>query len=320
MSTIGFPDGQRITQWLGAPIVQAAARAIGNVLVEDGPFNLASWASVILAVKPTGGNVTATIRQKINGGPAGLELDETFVVPVGQTLFTSVVLFADTVYLDLTGSAPGVTVDYALYPANTTTNAQVLASANLNFQKNEVLVSAEPTLDVVDASGLLAWTLTDDPTNTRVKLSAVKKASVAAAYSTVATAIPNAAAGVQVILNALGVNTDGYSILNGTIIVPRTGYYSATSLAQWAAAAGGYREVGIWIYSGAGAPIGVVAFNDEVSIGAGGFHYVPAYAGVVNLAAGQGLGVQGVQNSGGPLNWNAGSAPFPQLAIEFLGA
>jgi hypothetical protein len=173
MSSIGFPDGQRITQWLGAPIVQATARAIGNVLVEDGPYNLASWASVILAIKPTGGNVTATIRQKINGGPAGLELDETFVVAVGTTLFTSVVLFADTVYLDLTGSAPGVTVDYALYPANTTTNAQVLASANLNFQKNEVLVAAEPTLDFVDA-GANTWTLTDDAPNTRMKVTPVR--------------------------------------------------------------------------------------------------------------------------------------------------
>lgn len=170
MSSIGFPDGQRITQWLGSPLASATALAIGAGNHVDGPFNLASWASVIVAVKATGGTVTVTVTQTINGGPPGLALAQQFVVPAGQTLFESVVLFGDTVTLTLQGSAPGETVDYALYPANTTTNAQVLATASLNFQHNEVLVAAEAALDFVDV-GASVFTVTDDPTNGRIKVS-----------------------------------------------------------------------------------------------------------------------------------------------------
>lgn len=169
MSSIGFPDGQRITQWLGAPIVEAAGLVIGNVLHSDGPFSLASWASVIVAIKPTGGNVTVRVRQQISGGPPGLELDETFVIPAGATAFEAVVLFGDAVTLELTGSAPGVSVDYALYPSNSTTNAQVLTQATINVQHNDVLVAAEATLDFEDASGF-AWGVVDDAPNTRVKI------------------------------------------------------------------------------------------------------------------------------------------------------
>lgn len=168
MST-GYPDGQKITQWLGAPIQKATAAAIGAGQIVIGPSRLSSWASLIVALKPTGGQVTVTVAQTIDGGPAGLVLQSQVVVAAGATLFEAFVLFGTSVTVTLQGAVGGTTVDYAIIPSNTTTNAQVLTNATINVQKNEVLVAAEPTLDFVDA-GANVWTVTDDATNTRVKV------------------------------------------------------------------------------------------------------------------------------------------------------
>lgn len=167
MSSVGYPDYQRITQWLGAPLVQGTGVAVFPGPHVDGPLEAANFASIIVAVKAIGGNVTVTLRQTVPGGPASLELVETIIVPAGSTLFEAFVLFGAAVELDLTGSIAGTTVDYALYPSNTTTNAQVITNATINVQKNGVLIAAEPTLDFVD--GLVgAWTITDDGPGTRV--------------------------------------------------------------------------------------------------------------------------------------------------------
>lgn len=169
MSSIGFPDGQRITQWLGAPIAEASAFAIGAGALALGPFSLASWASVIVACKPTGGALDVTVTQNISGGPAGLQLTETFHVAAGATLFEAIVLFGDAVTVTFQGAAVGETLDYAIYPSNTTTNANVITQATINVQANEVLVAAEPTLDFVIAGGN-SGTVVDDGPNTRVKV------------------------------------------------------------------------------------------------------------------------------------------------------
>lgn len=163
----GYPDWQKIQQWLGAPIAQATGAAVGAGTITLGPFNLASWASLVVSLKPTGGNVTLTVKQKISGGPTTLELDTQFVVAAGTTVFEAVVLFGDAVTVTLQGTTVGETVDYAVYPSNTTTNAQVLASATVNFQKAGVLVAAEPTLNFFDGLGIKV-SLVDDPTNTRM--------------------------------------------------------------------------------------------------------------------------------------------------------
>lgn len=119
----GFPDWQRITQWIGAPVVTGTGLALGAGAHDDGPFQLASWASAIVAIKPAGGPVVVTIKQAISGAPGTLELDTTFTVQAGAVLFESVVLQGNAVSLHLQGSVVGTTVDYALIPANTTINA-----------------------------------------------------------------------------------------------------------------------------------------------------------------------------------------------------
>lgn len=169
MSSVGYPDYQRITQWLGAPIVQGTGTAIGAGTHVDGPIEVANYASVILAIKPTGGPVTVTLKQTVPGGPASLLLTESVVVPAGATLFEAFVLFGQAVELDITGTIAGTTVDYALYGSNTTTNAQVITQATINVQHNDVLVAAEPTLDLEDF-GANVWSVVDDGPNTRVKI------------------------------------------------------------------------------------------------------------------------------------------------------
>lgn len=170
MSTVqGFPDWQRITQWLGPPIVQNTGLVIGAGTHTDGPVQVSNFASVVVALKATGGNVTVTIKQTVPAGPASLVLTSSVVVPAGATLFEAFVLYGGAVELDLTGSIAGTSVDYALYGSNTTTNAQVVTAATINVQHSEVLVAAEPTLDFVDVGGSV-WSVTDDAANTRVKI------------------------------------------------------------------------------------------------------------------------------------------------------
>lgn len=168
-SAQGFPDWQRITQWLGPPIAQNTGLVIGAALHTDGPFQVSNFASVIVSLKAAVGNVTVTIKQTVPAGPASLVLTETVIVPAGATLFEAFVLFGGAVELDLTGSVAGTSVDYALYGSNTTTNAQVITNATINVQHNEVLVAAEGTLDFVDA-GAFVWGVADDAVNTRVKV------------------------------------------------------------------------------------------------------------------------------------------------------
>lgn len=169
MSSVGYPDYQRITQWLGPPLLQGTGVVIGAGTHVDGPVEAANFASVIVAVKPTTGNVTVTIKQTIPGGPASLVLTETVIVPAGATLFEAFVLFGSAVELDLTGSIAGTSVDYALYGSNTTTNAQVITSATINIQKADVLVAAEPTLDFLESANILL-AIVDDAPGTRVKI------------------------------------------------------------------------------------------------------------------------------------------------------
>lgn len=169
MSSVGYPDYQRITQWLGAPLLQGVGVGVFPGPHVDGPLEVANYASVIVALKAIGGNATVTIKQTVPGGPGSLVLTETIIVPAGATVFESFVLFGQAVELDITGSIAGTTVDYALYGSNTTTNAQVITSATINIQRNDILVAAEPTLDFQDDPGF-PWSVIDDGPGTRVKI------------------------------------------------------------------------------------------------------------------------------------------------------
>jgi hypothetical protein len=105
----------------------------------------------------------------VQGGPASLVLSQTVLVPAGATLFEAFVLFGSAVELDLQGSTAGETVDYALYPSNTTTNAQAITTTTVDVQHNDVRVAGEPALDFEDAGGFV-WTIADDAANSRVKI------------------------------------------------------------------------------------------------------------------------------------------------------
>jgi hypothetical protein len=186
----GYPDGQKITQWIGAAIAEAQALALGAGAHTDGPFVLGSWASIIVSLKPTGGPVTVTITQQVAGAPASLALVESVIVPAGAVLFEAFVLFGDTVSVTFQGSAGGTLLDYAITPSNTTTNAQVLTNATIGVQHNDVLIAAEPTLDFVDGPTGLVQTIVDDGPGTRVKVTP----TVPVSFTAPAFVIPNAGA------------------------------------------------------------------------------------------------------------------------------
>lgn len=152
-SGLGYPDWQKIQQWIGAPIVSQVGLAIGAGTHDDGPVNLASWASVIVAIKPTGGAVTVTVKQQISGGPAGLELDTSFTVQAGVTVFESIVLSGDAISLHLQGGGVGTTVDYALIPSNTTINAATVSGGGVPTGTILTFAGAAPPAGYVRCDG-----------------------------------------------------------------------------------------------------------------------------------------------------------------------
>lgn len=127
----GSPDWQQITEWFGPIQVQATGAAIGAGTISEGPYDLSTYASVIVAVKPSGGTITGTITQTIPGGPAALTDVTTFVVQNGAVHYEAVVLLAGQVTVTLTGSAGGETVTYAIIPANTNVNTNVTSGGNV---------------------------------------------------------------------------------------------------------------------------------------------------------------------------------------------
>lgn len=164
----GHPDFQAFPQWIGDPLVSNASLAIGNGSHTDSGLNVSNFASVIIAIKPTGGGITATLKQTIHNGPTALALSTQWTVRSGVTTFEQIILQGSIVELDLQGDTGGETVAYAVYGSNTATNSQVSSVSTINFLHNGVNVKAEPGLDLEDAAAAavgipgLTWTVTDN--------------------------------------------------------------------------------------------------------------------------------------------------------------
>lgn len=127
----GFPDYQRYSQWIGSPLAAAVDLAIGAGSHTDGPSEAGNWSSVILYIKPTGGSITATIRQTATGLDATLIADTVVVAAAGTVVVEAVVLLGNRVTLILQGSAGGETVTYALLPSNTAVNAATIGGSGV---------------------------------------------------------------------------------------------------------------------------------------------------------------------------------------------
>lgn len=317
MSGYGFPDGQEITQWLGQPIDEQAAYPIGAGSKVVGPTVLANFASIIIAVKPTGGQVSVTIKQAIQGGPAGLTLSQTVVVPAGTTLFEAFVLFADQVTVTLQGAVGGTTVDYAVYPSNTTTNAQVIQSASISIQKNEVPVASEPTLDFVDSNQNL-WSVTDDAANTRIKLALLAGLPSVLVHNSAVIAIGNNGGGTgnyqPLSFDTEDWDTDGFhdpavNPTRLTVPVGLAGKYLGFAFKSWVGAAGGFRGISLRKNGGADRPTfttpgSALTQQDMVILG------------LFDLAVGGFIETGDYQNSGGPVNMQA----LSQFGMVRIGA
>lgn len=165
----GFPDWQRITQWFGTALDQQTAYAIGAGAHPVGPLDVRNFASIVVCVRPVGGNVTVTVAQQVPGGPVGLVVSESFTVNAGNVVFESFVLLAGAATVTFQGTAGGETLDYAIVPSNVNTNAEVALVTTLGFQHNDAPVASEQAVDLEDGAGHL-WTLTDDPANQRMKV------------------------------------------------------------------------------------------------------------------------------------------------------
>lgn len=301
MSIIDTPDWQEITGWFGDPLVSADALAIGAGSHSDGPYDVGSYSSIVLAVKPTGGTIVVTVTQSIAGGPAALLSTGSYTVAAGATLFQSIVLQANRVTISLQGSAGGETVAYALYPTNTAVNTGTVTPATLNVQHNGTLVGAEPTVDFEDSTDSV-WAVTNDGPNTRVQVSLASIASAAklplAAVQSITTATLTAlsfAAAYAVNVGAVTFAARGAA--STSIVIPAAGTYLLAGQVRFASSAAGFRQAIL--------TVGGVAID-------GGFDVAPSSDVTIlglhdlrTLAAGDLVGISVFQSSGGNLNVDA---------------
>lgn len=160
----GFPDYQRITQWLGAPLDQRDDYALGAATVDFGPYDVGNWASLILWAAPAGGAVTLTLRQTPRGAPAALVVETVVNVAAGAVAAEAVVLVGDRVTLRVTGTVAGTLLDWALVPSNTTT-AATFRSTDLTLLTGRVSsagVKQAGTGWTVSRTGIGNYTITFD--------------------------------------------------------------------------------------------------------------------------------------------------------------
>lgn len=209
MSSSGFPDWQRITQWFAAPVDQGAGVSLDGGDVVSGPFDLLSFASVVVCVKATGGQVTVTVKQTIPGAPASLQTSSAFVVAAGNVVFEPIVLDAGIITVTFHEAAPGTSVDYALVPSNVNSNVAGSLLAQLGFQHNDTPVANETAIDLEDSSSVV-WTLADDAANGRVKVTAAAHALAGATVLNVGTTTYTPPAGAtQHVLELWGAGAGG---------------------------------------------------------------------------------------------------------------
>ncbi|MDE2469326.1 MAG: hypothetical protein KGL35_11430 [Bradyrhizobium sp.] len=124
--SVGFPDFQRITQWLGAPLETQTAYAIGAGSNTWGPFSVSSWQGLLLVSEPTGGNVTFTVRAVRSGGVSGLNVDQSVTVSPGEVSVSAFALYGNAVSLIAQGSVGSSTVSFDLVPTNTIAQSQLI--------------------------------------------------------------------------------------------------------------------------------------------------------------------------------------------------
>ena len=266
MSSSGFPDWQRITQWFAAPIAQATGVSLDGGDVTVGPFDLLSFASVIVCVKAIGGPVVVTLTDSIPGGPASLQTTTSFTVAAGNVEFQGIVLDAGGASVTFHETGPGTTVDYAIVPSNVNTNVAGALLAQLDFFHNDAAVANETGLDFEDSASL-AWAVVDDPANARVKV----------------TPTVHAALGVTVLFPG----STSYTVPTGTTELDVEGNGSggggggtpATAAGQ--AAAGGGGGGGGYCYGRLTANIG----THTVAIGSGGAANVGGAGGAGNTTS-----------------------------------
>jgi hypothetical protein len=181
VSSSGFPDWQRITQWFAAPVDEGTGVSVNPAPHVSGPFDLLSFASVIVCVKANGGPCTVTVKQSVPGGPASLTIQTAFVVSSGNVVFEGIVLEAGTVEVDFSSASGGATVDYAIVPSNVNTNVAGNLLAELGFQHNEGAIANETAVSF-DDTATVTFAVVDDPANARVKVSATAAQPVTSVF------------------------------------------------------------------------------------------------------------------------------------------
>jgi hypothetical protein len=198
--------------------------------------------------------------------------------------------------------------------ANGIVNADIAAAAAIAGSKLANVPPAKITDYPADATKLLKG---DGSWGAYVTPFANRLASIGQAHNSAGVVVTNAGSGVQVTIDTLDVNTDGYSIVANQLLVPRAGYYHCSAGIAFPGNVTGLRELAIYRCNSGGAQIGTVAIQDTP--GQSIAHNVSA-SGSCFFAAGDRISILAYQTSGGSLTVPAGSATSNYVSVHFLGA
>lgn len=184
----------------------------------------------------------------------------------------------------------------SLSPGTITASGSVSpGGANVEVDHNGVPISTEPKIDFEDAKGL-SWTIADDPANTRAKVTAVPNNAAARIYAAGrADAIPNLA-WTTVALPNIDYDTDASMVATANeIVIPSAGIYAVTFEVLWSVLPTQYANLQA-LRNGVNIASGPAGSGAQINPGQG---YMPTFADIVQLAAGDVLTGRVYQNAGG---------------------
>ena len=142
----GYNDYQRYSQWFGAPLAQGSAVPIAIGSTDLGTFSVPNWSSILVAVLPTGGDVTVDVSEYLLGAPATLTVSNAQPAPAGKVFMQNYVLVGAQVDVAITNLHAGVTADYAVVPSNSIQGATVQGGGSNVFNGITGWVKSDGTI------------------------------------------------------------------------------------------------------------------------------------------------------------------------------
>lgn len=118
MTSLGFPDWQRITQWIGRPLLELDDEPVGIVLEQLLSVRVSSWRSLSIVFASSAGNVYLKPAFSTAGASSVLVPSPDLYSPGGVVGRISLPVIGDTFTLSAALALAGQTMDMVVVPTN----------------------------------------------------------------------------------------------------------------------------------------------------------------------------------------------------------